>query len=47
MVEILGYHKEKCIKVMEKYVESFDFRGHSVVEGLRLLLSNFLLFGEA
>lgn len=32
---------------MEGYVSSFNFKGLSVVEGLRLLLSNFLLYGEA
>jgi Sec7-like guanine-nucleotide exchange factor len=47
MIEILGYHKEKCVAVMEFYLESFDFRGISVVDGLRLFLSNFLLFGES
>lgn len=47
MIEILGYHKEKCIAVMEGYLESFDFAGLSVVDGLRLFLSNFLMFGES
>lgn len=47
MIEILGYHKEKCIKVMEGYINSFHFQGLSVVEGLRLFLSNFLMFGES
>ena len=47
MIEILGYHKEKCVAVMEGYLDSFDFAGISITEGLRILLSNFLLFGES
>lgn len=47
MIEILGYHKEPCMTLMKKYIESFAFQGLSVVEGLRHFLSNFLLFGES
>ena len=47
MKEILGYHKEDCIALMKQYVKTFDYTGLSVVEGLRLLASNFLLFGES
>jgi Sec7-like guanine-nucleotide exchange factor len=47
MIEILGYHKEECVYIMEAYVASFNFHNLTVEEGLRLLLSNFLLFGES
>lgn len=47
MIEILGCHKEECIQIMEKYVGTFNFKELSLVEALRYLTSNFLLFGES
>lgn len=47
MIEVLGSHKEEHVKILENYIDTFDFTGLSVVESLRLLVSNFLLFGES
>ncbi|CAD8083791.1 unnamed protein product [Paramecium sonneborni] len=47
MIEILGCHKEECVTIMEKYVNTFDYSQLSLVEALRYLTSNFLLFGES
>lgn len=47
MIEILGCHKDECVTIMEKYVNTFDYSELSLVEALRYLTSNFLLFGES
>lgn len=47
MIEVLGYHKEQYIDILQEYIDRFEFTGLSIVSGFRLLISNFLLFGES
>ncbi|KAM3140535.1 hypothetical protein pb186bvf_007347 [Paramecium bursaria] len=47
MKEILGYHKEDCIALMKQYVQTFDYTGLSVVEGLEVAGKQFSpIWGE-
>jgi len=47
MIEILGCHKDNCVEILGMYVNTFNFTDLTIVESLRLLSSNFLLFGES
>lgn len=47
MIEILGCHKDNCVEILRMYVNTFNFTDLTIVESMRLLSSNFLLFGES
>ncbi|PKA61135.1 Brefeldin A-inhibited guanine nucleotide-exchange protein 2 [Apostasia shenzhenica] len=45
--DYLGERKELPLKVMQAYVDSFDFQGMEIDEALRTFLQGFRLLGEA
>lgn len=47
MIEILGAPDKLNILILQKYIETFNFENMDVLFAMRVLFSNFLMFGEA
>lgn len=47
MIEILGAPDKLNILILQKYIETFNFKNMDVLFAMRVLFSNFLMFGEA
>lgn len=47
MMEILGSSDKMNILILSKYIQTFNFKNMEVLFALRLLFSNFLMFGES
>lgn len=47
MMEILGSSDKINILILSKYIQTFNFKNMEVLFALRLLFSNFLMFGES
>lgn len=47
MIEILGSPDKINILILSKYIQTFNFKNLDLLFALRILFSNFLMFGEA
>ena len=47
LIEVLGGSGDFNKLIMKKYFDTFDFKNINVVDALRILFSNFLMFGES
>lgn len=47
LIEILGGTGQFNLLVLEKYISSFNFENMELILSLRVMFSNFLMFGES
>lgn len=47
MIEILGGYENANISILKKYIGTFDLKDITVGQALRIVFSNFLMFGES